>query len=264
MPANRPGKAEGDEANRAGVVADEGGALRIVAHGIADAAERRARDRVHRPDRHEAPGRDEVVDLRLRAEAVAEEARHLRAVGGDAFLAAEEAAQDERAGHDEFADAQRDHGERGAGPLRRHGAEQHAEEQSAEGTHYGEQRQRHRPAAGARHVEQVDGDEAAETEEHGVTEGQEPRLPEQHVVGQGEDDHRPHQAHRRQRQPRAEQVGQQDQDRGQHDPDRVAGQKTRPAAGCLAGTIDGARPAHVSRVPMRPRGRKIRISTRSR
>jgi hypothetical protein len=45
------------------VVADELGALGIVAHRVGDAPERRVRPGVHQRHRGEAPERDQVVDL---------------------------------------------------------------------------------------------------------------------------------------------------------------------------------------------------------
>ncbi len=91
-----------------------------------------------------APGRDQIVDLDLRAEIEAEHVQQLGAVGGHAFLAAEEAAQDERARGDELTEAERDHGEGGAGASRRYRAEDDAEEQAAEAADQRDQRERHR------------------------------------------------------------------------------------------------------------------------
>ena len=69
------GETEGDEAEELRRIADELRAFRIFAHRIAHASERRARDRVHRDHADEAPDRDEIIDLDLRAELVAEERR---------------------------------------------------------------------------------------------------------------------------------------------------------------------------------------------
>ncbi len=262
-------QAEGDEADGLGIVADEGGALGIVAHGVADAAERRAGQGVHRCRRCQAPAGDQVVDLDLRPEREAEHMDEVGAVGADALLAAEDAAQDEGARRHQLADAQRDHGEGGAGPPRRHRAEDDAEGESGRRAGQRQDRQRQRRLAADDGVHRVHGEEAAQAEEDRVAERQQAGLPQQHVVGQGEDDHHPHQAHGGERQSRAQHVRQHRQQRGRRDPDAERGEPPPAAAGrsLMHGQVGRRRAcavAHDSRVPISPLGRKIRIRTSSR
>ena len=66
-------QAERDEAHHRRAVADELDAFGVFAHRIAHAPERRARERVHRDHADDAPGRDQIVDLDLRAEIYVEE-----------------------------------------------------------------------------------------------------------------------------------------------------------------------------------------------
>ncbi len=104
------GEAERQITHDVRIVADELNALRIVAHGVAHASQRRAGQRVHRDHRDQRPRRHQIVDLDLRAETPAEQLQQFGAVGGDAGFAAEEGAQDQRGGGDQFAHAERDHG----------------------------------------------------------------------------------------------------------------------------------------------------------
>ena len=67
--------AEGDETQRPRRIADEFGPLRVVAHGVAHAPERRPGERVHRERCEEAPRRNEIIDLDLRSEVKPEERR---------------------------------------------------------------------------------------------------------------------------------------------------------------------------------------------
>src|SRR5690606_24554256 len=128
----------------------------------------------------------------------------------------------------------------------------------------GEERERERPAACACGIEKMYRKKSAEAEEHSMSKGQEARLTQKHVVGQCEDGHRRHQAHRRQREPRSEHVWQQQEKGGERYPDCVSPDRTASESDCDVGIVNGLCFGHVSRVPMSPRGRKMRISTRSR
>jgi hypothetical protein len=70
-------------------------------------------------------------------------------------LAAEEARKHQHAGVDHLADAERDHGERGAGALRRHVAEEHAEGEPGEPAEERQERQRRDEGALPRQVQRV-------------------------------------------------------------------------------------------------------------
>ena len=74
------GEAKGQIANDVGVIANELNALRIVTNGIAHAAERRARQRVHGDDRQQRPRSDQIVDLNLRAETPVEHPKHFSSI----------------------------------------------------------------------------------------------------------------------------------------------------------------------------------------
>jgi hypothetical protein len=67
--------------------------------------------RVHGGGGDEDPERDEVVDLPVAGELEPEQQRRLGAVGGDAFLAAEEAVEDQRRGGHELGHRERHHRE---------------------------------------------------------------------------------------------------------------------------------------------------------
>ena len=78
------------------IVADELNAFGIVAHGIVHPSQRRAGEGVHRDHRNQGPRRHQIIDLDLRAEIPVEYPEQLGAIGGDAGLAAEKGAQDQR------------------------------------------------------------------------------------------------------------------------------------------------------------------------
>ena len=110
-------------------------------------------------------------------------------------------AQDQRARSDEFAKAERDHGESGAGAARRDRAEQDAESEAAEPPD-----ERHEGSGtGSRRcddgIHRVDREKSAEPVIDGVTEREQAGLAEQHVVGEREHDHDAHQAHHGERLP---------------------------------------------------------------
>ncbi len=205
---------------------------------------------------------DQIIDLDLRAEAPVEQAQDLGAIGGDAGLTAEEGAQDQRRGCDEFGDAERDHRKGRTGAPRRHPAEQHGEDQARRTADQRHQRQRDRKLVLGDDVDGVDREEAAEAVIDRVAERQHAGLAEQDIVGQREDDRDADQAEGGQRSARREQFRQHQQHQRRGDPDAVEFQpvgrgraRRRDGCGCVA---------HVSRVPRRPIGRKIRISTSSR
>ena len=120
---------EGEETHTLGVVADELDTLGVVAHGVQDAAERRAREGEHRRGADEAVGHDQVVELDLRPEADAEERRPDDAVARDAAFAAEKVGQHQRHRPHQFTEAERDHRERRARLAGRDKTEQRREEQ---------------------------------------------------------------------------------------------------------------------------------------
>ncbi len=199
------------------IVADELDALGIVAHGIAHPPQRRAGQRVHRDHGDQRPRRHQIIDLDLRAETPAEQFQQFGAVGGDAGFAAEEGAQDQRRGGDQFGNAERDHGERRSGALGRDPAEQGGKQQPGQAADQGNDGQRDRQLVGADDVDGVDHQEAAEAVIDRVAERQHAGLAEQDIVGQREDDGDADQAERRQRTAGTEDPGQQQKrDRGRH------------------------------------------------
>ena len=237
---------ENDEAHALRVVADEFGALGVVAHGVAHAANGRAHERVHRGRGGEQPERDHVVHLQLRAEIEAEPVRRARAARGDAFLAAEEARQHQCRGVHHLADAERDEREDGAGAARRDGAEH-----DSEGKARGRARERHerhgnrQPAVDG--AQEVDRRVSAEAEVHRVAEGQQARLPEEQVVRERE--------HRGDSHLREERAGEARVEPGHERQHREHQRRREPPR--EAGVL------HVSRVPRSPRGRTTSITTSS-
>ena len=201
------GEAEGEIAHDMRIVADELHALGIVAHGVAHAPQWRAGQRVHRDHGDQRPRRDQIIDLDLRPETPVEHAQQLGAVGGDAGFAAEEGAQDQRRGGDQFGDAERDHREGRAAALGRDPAEQDREEQSGQSADQRHHRQRDRQLVGADDVDGVNHQEAAEAVIDRVAERQHAGLAEQDVVGQREDDGDADQAEGGQRSAGAENFG---------------------------------------------------------
>ena len=265
----QPGERKGHEAHHGRIVADELRALGILAHRVAHAAERRAPERIHRQHGQKAPRRDQIIDLDLRGEIEPEQAQQLGAVGGHPFLAAKEAAQDERARGDELAEAERDHGKRGAGAPRRHRAEDDAEQQAAEAADQRHQRERHRQTVVDHRVHGMHGEEAAQPVIDGVAEREQAGLAEQHVVGEREHDHDAHQAEHRQRTAGGKDHRQHREQESERDPRRRQPRERRRRARRTRATTRrhacriSCRVAQCSRVPIRPVGRKIRISTRS-
>ena len=238
---------EHDEAHALRVIADEFRALRIVAHRVAHAPDRRAQEVVHRRRRHEEPEGDHVIDLELRAEIEPEPMGRAGAARGDAFLTAEKSRQHQRRRVDHLAHAQRDESEDGSSAPCRERAEHDPEGEPRRGARERHQRDRDREARVHR-AQEVDRGVAAEPEVDGVAEGQQPRLSEQQVVREGENRGDPHLAQERAAEARVEAGNERQhrQQRGRGDPPR------RPRA------------FHASRVPRRPRGRTISIATSSR
>ena len=192
------------------VVADEGHSLGVVANGVAHAAERRAGDCVDEARAHEGPRGDQVVNLDLRPKSQSEHAENLRPVGRDAFLAAEERAQDERARADELGEAERDHRKGRAAALGRGPAEEGREEETGSSTKKRHEEEGNRQSVGDDDIDDVHRAVGAEPVVDRVTERQHPGLAEQHVVGQREQHGDAHQAHHGQRSSRAE------HERGEH------------------------------------------------
>ena len=219
--------------------------------------------------RDDRPRDDQVVDLDGRAIVQAEEAGADHPVGADAALAAEEALEHQRARRHQLADAERDHGEGGGALLGGHVAEDDGEGEPAEAPDERHQFHREPEAARLDRVQQVGRAIPAEAEEHGMPERQEARVPHLHVVAEREDDHHAHLAQHGdaeagmtgagpiEEEPRQ---GERDGERGEPQPvppEESAG----PGGGDRAGRGVEQALAHVSRVPMRPRGLKSRIST---
>jgi hypothetical protein len=188
-----------EEAHDVRVVADELGALGVVADRVGDAAERGLGEREHRHHRGESPGGDQVVDLDRRAVGDPEEGRAGGAVRGHAALAAEEAGQHERGRGDHLADPERDHRERGARLLRRDPAEEDAEARPRDPADERQRRHRQRELPLADHVERVHREVGAEARVDRVPEREHPALAEEHVVRELEDHHDPGLAHQRER-----------------------------------------------------------------
>ena len=189
QPARQAGEkrrdGECEEADAVRVIAHELDALGIVPDREAHAPHRGARERPHEAPRDQRPYRDEVVDGKLRPEVEAEKREPLSAARGDAFLTAEVARQHEGCRIHELPHTERDQREDGARPPRGERPEQEPEQQSARGARERDERHRERkPVVDRAHC--VDGDVAAETEIHRMTERQHARLPEQHVVGERE------------------------------------------------------------------------------
>src|SRR6267143_3444451 len=97
--------------------------------------------------------------------------------------------------------------------------------------------------------ERVHGDHRAEPVVDGVAEGEKPRLAEQNVEGEREDRH--DRDLREQREP----IARPRQERRDQDERQVRAPRQEPSRG------QEGRRLHVSRAPMSPRGRKIRIAT---
>jgi hypothetical protein len=115
-------------------------------------------------------------------------------VGAHPFLAAEEAAQDQRARSDQFAKSERNHGECGAGAARRDRPENDAERKTAERPDDRDEKQRHRQPVMDHGIHGVDRQKSAQAVIDGVTKRQQAGLAKQHVVGQREHDHDAHEA----------------------------------------------------------------------
>ena len=129
-------------------------------------------------------------------------------------------------------------------------------------------RQRNRQRIVDHGIHGVHGQESAETVVNGVTERQQPGLAEQHVIGQREHDHDAHQAEHRQRRPGSDNRRQDRKRDGEREP---RPDKTRHRRGARLRQGPARRDVcyaarnitQCSRVPMRPVGRKIKISTSS-
>ena len=247
------------------VVTDERGALRIVPDGVAHASYRRARERIHEPRRDHRPEHDDVIDLQLRREIEPEHVRAGGAVGGETLLAAGQSAQHPCSGEDQLPHAQRNQREYDAGTARGNRAEQHSEEQAGGGTR--ERDQRHRQSqAGVDRPHQVDRRKASQAEIHGMAERKQTRLSEQQAVRERKHRRDAHLADQRAAeaavQPRNMRQDEQQDDGGE--PQAMLAQPwSSHRDERMGGWRHAARP-HVSRVPSRPFGRRISISTSSR
>jgi hypothetical protein len=160
--------------------------------------ERGLRQGEHGGGADEGPDHDQAVHLDLRPPGEAEQgilADH--AVARDAAFAAEHAGEHQRTGGHQFAYAERNHGEGGAGLARRDVAEQHPGDQAGDAADQRQQGGGQRVAALADGIQRVHRGEGAEAVIHGVAEGEQPGVAEQHVVGEGEHHHDAHLAKER-------------------------------------------------------------------
>ena len=181
--------------HHARVVADELGALEIVAGGVGHAAERRLGLQPHQGGGDEGPGEHQAVDLPRRGVADAEQAGVHHAIDADAAFAAEEAHEHQRRGRDQLAQPHRDHGEGGGALLGHQPAEDIAEEHAAEPAGQRHQLGRQPDRAGLHQVHDMRRAIGAQPEQHGMAERQQARLAHQHVVAQREDRHHADLAH---------------------------------------------------------------------
>mmetsp|Transcript_6613 Transcript_6613/g.27467 ORF Transcript_6613/g.27467 Transcript_6613/m.27467 type:complete len:277 (+) Transcript_6613:1178-2008(+) len=249
---------EGHEAHPVGVVADELDAFGVVAHRIEHAAQRRARQREHRGGADEAVDRDQVVDLDLRAETDAPHRRADHAVAGDAALAARELRQHQRQREHQLADAEGDHREGRARLLGGHIAEQRRTAQAGQSAHQRHQADRKAQRAGPGPVQRMDGQEGADAAVDRMPEAEHAALTEQDVVGQAGNDADAHL-----REHGLGQAAGPDARRDEQQQREQAPEEPAPDIQRLEMEFPGL--AHQSsRVPSRPLGRKIRISTISR
>ena len=248
-PGEEPGEDDHQEPHHLRVVADELGALGIVAHRVRDATQRRVRQGVHGDHARESPERDQVIDLDLRPVGDAEPSLADHAIAGEAALPAREGRKHERARRHHLAYAERDHREGRARPTRGHIAEQDAEHEAAQPADQRKERDGDWHHVLVHRDERVHGDHRAEPVVDGVAEGEQPGLAEQHV--EGEREHR----HDRDLREQGEPVAGARQERREQDERKV------PAPHQEAPRGHERRRLHVSRAPMIPRGRKMRMAT---
>ena len=240
------GGAKSDETDHLRAVAHELCTLGVVSNGVAHAPQRRAREGVHGGHAQQAPRGDEVINLNLRAKADVEQAQRGSAAGRDATLTAKKTAQDQRASGDQFTNAQRDHGKRGARAFGGNPAKNDGKKQTGQATDQGQQGQGDGPFASRDDVERVRRHEPAHAVVHGMAKGQHAGLPQEHVERQRKDDGETHQAHHGERSTTGKNKGQHEQQ------ERCAHPRQEQAA------------RHVSLSPIRPLGRKISTRTKSR
>ncbi len=262
------GQCELVEAHHARVVADKLGALEIVARRVGHPAERRLGLQSHRHGGDRRPDHDEAINLPRRAVGDAHHAGTGHAVGADAAFAAEEGHEHQGTGRHELAQAHGDHGEGGGALLGGDVAEQRAEDEPAQaaGQRHQLDRQPHRARLDG--IQRMRRDVAAQPEQDGMAERQQARLPHLHVEGQREHRHQAdlaqhgeHEAGMAMGRPVEEQPRQQQGRHHRGPPQPVPAQQGRQA-GSSERSARGLG-AHVSRVPIRPRGLNIRISTSS-
>src|SRR5262249_21175522 len=181
-----------------------------------------------------------------------------------ALLAPEKLVEDQRGRRHHLADAEGDHREDRARASGGEAAEEDGEDQATEAADDRQERHGNPERAAPGEVERVGGDESPEAEVDGVPEGEHAPLAEEHVVAQREDDRDPHLVHDRDGRWRPHRDRQHDEERGGKQPHRGPAQPSRPAGGRHVEGTGGRRKAHVSRVPKRPVGRTMRMSTSSR
>ena len=156
-------KHEGHIAHRMRVVADEFNPLRVVAHGVEHAPERRASQREHQCGADEAVDGDQVIDLDLRAESDAHDGFSDHPIARDAALSTRKLGQHQRHRPDQLANTQGDHRERRSGFLGRDIAEQNSEAEPGQTTGQRHQADRNIPAAAAGQIQAMDRQETAQT-----------------------------------------------------------------------------------------------------
>ena len=174
-------------------------------------------------------------------------------VGGDAALTAEEVVKHQRRGGHQLPDAQGDHGEGGGALLGRHVAEHDRQPKAGDPGQQRDDLHRQRKFAAAGRVQKMHRGITAYAEERGMAQREQPGLAKQHVVRERQDHHHAHLAEHGDDEPGippgVEVVEQPWRHQGQRDRDNPY-----PAG-------DVTRADHVSRVPIRPRGRNNNIST---
>ena len=262
-----------DVAHLLRVVADELDALRVVAHRVEHAAQRRAREGEHQRRADEGVDRDQVIHLDLRAEGDAEERPAGDAVARDAALAAEELREHQRHGEHQLADAQRDHREGRAGLLawsrsRTARAKNMPARPPTSGTRLtgsGSRPCRRRFSAWmARN--------APRPRIHRVAEAEHAALPQQHVVRQADDDGDAHLRQHRAREVAGEEQRRDDEHQGERTAPQTPAQRRcrvgesvtlslpacragpwagRSASAPAAGRAGSARPATIVRLQQR-------------
>ena len=133
MPAKKAARQKAMKRTACGAVADELGALRVLAHRVAHAAERRAGDRVHGEDAHEGTRRRS--GSRPRSAARSSQPKSGTSLVRLVVMPSSPPKKPRRISEqdaDQLGEPERDHREDGAGAPRRDPAEDDAEEEAGE------------------------------------------------------------------------------------------------------------------------------------